>query len=330
MIGLYHGGLLLYIALRLIVGGAVWWLALLDTFALFMFMPLVITLPVALLRRNRLSIMAGSLAGLIAFMWLVLPALPRATVTAQTPTIDVLTFNMLGKNPQFRQAAEWLAGSDADIIVLQEIMAEDEEPRLAPLNAPYPYQAFVGGTVRVYSKFPVVDQDILVTQQGPHGHLSLRVVLDVDGQQIALYAVHFALPVQPASHLPVDSSRFPLNFILHYDETKRNAQMRRLFAMLDAETLPHLVIGDFNMSATSVFYTQWAQRLEDAWAQAGVGWGHSWPVADVIGSAGFVPPLIRIDYIWHTPDFHTVRAEQLPRQGSDHLPLWATIALPPR
>src|SRR5690606_35392034 len=104
-----------------------------------------ITFPVALIRRRPVPIISGGIVGLIAVVWLVVPALPRPAVTAQEPTIDVLTFNMLGKNAQFRQAVEWLADSDADIIVLQEILAENEEPRFSPLDEPYPYHAYISG-----------------------------------------------------------------------------------------------------------------------------------------------------------------------------------------
>jgi endonuclease/exonuclease/phosphatase family metal-dependent hydrolase len=40
-----------------------------------------------------------------------------------------------------------------------------------------------------------------------------------------------------------------------------------------------------------------------------------------------LPPLVRIDYVWHTPDLRALRCQTGPDGGSDHLPLQAELAL---
>jgi endonuclease/exonuclease/phosphatase (EEP) superfamily protein YafD len=40
-----------------------------------------------------------------------------------------------------------------------------------------------------------------------------------------------------------------------------------------------------------------------------------------------MPPLVRIDYVWHSDDFHAVEAALGPYLGSDHLPVTAALAL---
>ena len=70
-----------------------------------------------------------------------------------------------------------------------------------------------------------------------------------------------------------------------------------------------------------------AARMGDSFREAGLGFGWSWPVAAQVKLPAFVPPLMRIDYIWHSPQWRTVTASQGPTLGSDHLPLYATLEL---
>jgi endonuclease/exonuclease/phosphatase (EEP) superfamily protein YafD len=45
----------------------------------------------------------------------------------------------------------------------------------------------------------------------------------------------------------------------------------------------------------------------------------------------FIPPLVRIDYIWHSAGLRALQAWQGPAIGSDHLPLQALLEFtPPR
>lgn len=67
--------------------------------------------------------------------------------------------------------------------------------------------------------------------------------------------------------------------------------------------------------------------MNDSFREAGVGLGTSWPVSRMRGLPWFIPPLIRIDYIWHSDHFRAVMAQQGPERGSDHLPVLATLAM---
>jgi hypothetical protein len=64
--------------------------------------------------------------------------------------------------------------------------------------------------------------------------------------------------------------------------------------------------------------------LVDSFRAAGQGMGYTYP-ADGFGP---LPPLMRLDYIFHSSHFQSLSARTLPSQGlSDHLPLMATLAL---
>ncbi|MBC8099138.1 MAG: endonuclease/exonuclease/phosphatase, partial [Armatimonadetes bacterium] len=81
------------------------------------------------------------------------------------------------------------------------------------------------------------------------------------------------------------------------------------------------------LSDNAVKYGEIAQHLHDAFREGGSGIGATWPHAEILGLPALVPPLLRIDYIWHSDDFRTVNAFTAPQRGSDHYPVVATLAL---
>jgi endonuclease/exonuclease/phosphatase (EEP) superfamily protein YafD len=108
----------------------------------------------------------------------------------------------------------------------------------------------------------------------------------------------------------------------------RNRQIEHLMTVLARETLPYIVAGDFNTSDQSLIYPRIASLMGDSFREAGFGFGTSWPVSAAQRETfGFLPPLVRIDYIWHSRDWVATQAAQGPPLGSDHLALTATLAL---
>lgn len=324
----YGAGLCLVLGLRL-AGVEIWWLALLNTFAPYLFLPLLIALPLAALLRAKKTAAGALLLTVIGFVWFIAPVIiPKTIAGPDGLTLKVVTFNILGKPRSLKPELDWLLSTNADVIVLEEVVAEGADPRLAPLKARYPYEAYINGSVRIFSRYPYIEKQWVMIEEKP-GRLALRVVLDVRGQNVAIYAVHFSLPAKNTPHLKLPLYRFPFNFILYYDETRRNAQIRRLLDIVAHEPNPYLVAGDFNTSAYSPIYGEMAQVMTDSFAEAGRGFGHTWAVSRVIGAPEFVPPLLRIDYIWHSSHWYAVAAETGPALNSDHLPVMATLVLSP-
>ncbi|MDX2140908.1 MAG: hypothetical protein SF123_22680 [Chloroflexota bacterium] len=75
-------------------------------------------------------------------------------------------------------------------------------------------------------------------------------------------------------------------------------------------------------------YSEIAAQWNDSFREAGVGLGTSWPVSTARGDLlSFIPPLIRIDYLWHSDDLRAQWAGQAPPLGSDHLGLVAELVV---
>jgi vancomycin resistance protein VanJ len=333
---LYLAALVVYLLLRTLFGDRYWWLSLVNTFAYFLFLPSLILLPLALLFRMRGNALRLAPAALIAAMWIAPYYLPRTAQPEPGVRLRALTFNVWGGNRSIDQAIAWVKDSDADIVMLQEITPRFAENALSPLFDLYPYLSSQEDDLRwrgapnanvTFSRYPILSSEEINLEvpgtANPH-----RLVIDVEGQPVAVYNVHLAWPGGNPRFNPVDwADNFYTRMIIGYNDSLRNQQIAALLDYLKAETLPYIVAGDFNTSDQSPTYNRLAAQMRDSFKESGRGLGGSWPVSSARGLPSFIPPLIRIDYIWHSDAFQAVEAYQAPPLGSDHLGLVATLNL---
>ncbi len=327
--GAYALGLLIFLVLRLIWGDSLWWLALFGNFTPVYFAALLVLLPLALLFRARRGVLLMLPLALIGAVWFGRLYLPKATVETSDATLKVISFNVWGDNPDLTPIEDWLRDQAADVVVTIELppVWKDGIPALRDV---YPEQItgnskllYWGGTL--LTRYPVVSSEVL--ELGDGVMRQQRVVIDVDGQQIAIYAIHLLLPIGYESHIGLGGGFYPA-VASRYDDSARNAQIHALIARLRDEPLPYIVAGDFNMSDQSVIYNDLAAALGDSFREAGTGLGTSWPMLRAtFGLPTSIPPVMRIDYIWHSADFRAVTAAVGPFLGSDHLPMLAALAL---
>jgi len=313
--------------LRVLRVQGLWWVDLANAFAPYWYIPMIVTFPLSVIvtRQSgkkhppRWSVTLQIIMMAIGLYWFALPTIYTPIEPPTGETFKVITYNVLGKNDDLTEATDWLVASNADIIVLQET-SEGYDKRLAGLYDVYAHESHIEGSVRIFSRYEILSQEILVIEETP-GHMVLRLVLNQNENKLAVYATHFALPRTGQKHLPIPTVNHDLDFVLRYDETRRNQQIRTLLGLLQQERLPYILAGDFNMSDASLIYREIDAQLNDAFRQAGAGAGRTWPVAEKIGLPRIIQPLLRIDYIWHTDDLRTVSANVGSPIGSDHLPV---------
>ncbi len=325
--------LLVYLMARISIGDGFWVLSLVNTFAYLLFAPLPVLLGWALLTRSRLAVLRLLPVLLLAILWFAPRFLPRPTAAAAADgaTLQVLTFNVWGNRHDLSSTAEWVRQSGVDIAFLQEISPAYATDGLSELADLYPYQSSQNDPTRwggnfTLSKYPIVSSEY-VDLGVANAPFPERLVLDVAGQPIAVYNVHLAWPVNKDRPGMEYATSLYMQVALGFDDRLRNAQIDGLLAHLADEPYPYIVAGDFNTSDFSVTYDRIAAQMRDSFRQAGTGLGGSWPVAQARGLPDFLPPLIRIDYIWHSAGIETVAAWQGAPAGSDHLPLFATLRL---
>ncbi len=319
-----------YMLLRLTVGDGQPKLSLVNSFAHFLFLPLIPLLILALLARSRMALLRLLPVLALLLIWIGPRFIPKPVVAAAGgKTIRVATLNVWGNRHDISGTEAWLRGTGADIIALEEVSPAYATDRLSGLSDLYPYQSNQQDSTRfgdnfTLSRYPIVSAEF-VDLGLPDSPAPVRTVVDVDGQQIAVYTVHLAWPVDDEA-ITVGGLAFYAQVALAFDDTLRNQQIDRLLAHLENEPLPYILAGDFNTSDFSVTYNKLAGAMHDSFGEAGTGLGGSWPVAWARGLPAWLPPLIRIDYIWHSDGLRTVRAWQGEAVGSDHLPLLAELA----
>lgn len=324
----YVVGLMTYLSVRLLFGDGFWQLSLANSFAQWMFLPLPVLFILAFTFRHR-RLMAGMLPLVtVGLIWFVPYFAPKGRGEVSGIPLRVLTLNVWGNNHDLTQLEKWIRETGVDVVLLQEISPAYATDHLTNLQDIYPYQTAQpdnsrwGGNLTL-SRYPIVSAEF-IDLQIPKQPSPERIVLDIQGRAITVYNVHMAWPVgEPRAEEAAQSVY--ARVLSDFDDRIRNEQLRRFLEHLQSEANPYVVGGDFNTSDFSVTYGQLAAQMQDAFKEAGVGLGSSWPVASARGLPAWLPPLIRIDYLWHSDGLKTLAAWQGPPVGSDHLPLFATF-----
>jgi hypothetical protein len=169
-----------------------WWVALSNVFALYLFAPLLLFVPAALLVRSR-WLRGAVLLSLAVFLALFGARLipPPARQEGGT-TLRVMTLNQLYSNRRVDDIIAAIQAQDADVVALQELSAPVAAAAQQRLGTEYPYQLLAPAEgdygLGFLSRYPLlapVRQQEFVGQQ---------VTLSVGGQQISLINVHLPAP----------------------------------------------------------------------------------------------------------------------------------------
>ena len=118
---------------------------------------------------------------------------------------------------------------------------------------------------------------------------------------------------------------FILKAISGFDDHQRNAQIDLLMQHIQNEKLPYLVVGDFNTSQYTATYSKIARTAQDSLREVEIGFGNTWPAKMQSGLK--LPPLLRLDYVWHSQEFQATNVEVQKALAGDHFPLLATLKL---
>jgi len=215
----------------------------------------------------------------------------------------VMTSNLLKGGADTAAVMNQVRDRDVDLLVVNEIT----ESSLAAMDAAglktlLPFREGrpgVDGTVAgtmVFSNEPTELVDSLDTAMGS---------LVVDTDDLRLFAVHPSTPVSPAMW--------------------RDDHATILAAVDDHD--PDLMVGDFNATPDQAPM----RALEDAGYRDSVeltngGFQPTWPVNGAFGALGLLGPLAPIDHVLVSDDWAVTETETAELDGSDHMPVIATVA----
>jgi endonuclease/exonuclease/phosphatase (EEP) superfamily protein YafD len=306
-----------FLLLRSIAGESWNYIALINSFVHLLWIPALLLLPLAAALRRWLTLILlcpAALAFLISYGSLFIPRPAQAAPEA----LRILTYNLKAQSLELEPALHIIAEAQADVVALQELSVEMAAALTDRFSSRYPYQALhtdpdnpISGQ-GVLSRFPILEDDYWRIYQAMQ-----RVVLELDGRPIVLYNAH---PIQPIR---------PNGFVMRAEE------ISDLLRRAAQETLPVILAGDFNMSDQSSDYSRLAAQYQDTYRAVGWGLGLTFPAEVPYFGGGqyahpifqFVPPLVRLDYVFHDASFTSLSAQVWPEAGgSDHLPVVAALA----
>ena len=327
--GLYAGGLLGWAALNTLYPDRRWWLYLINSFAIYLFLPLLV-LPFYAISRRSFKVWASLV--LVFGLWVYyfggtfLPKQVFASDQTEGSSIRVMTYNVLASNRQYDEIINALRKSDVDLIAIQELNPELAQYLKSELED-YPYQIlqpkWSAAGIGIISRYPI-QKAAAPTGDRFWRNDALIVELTLDNTTFTVINFHTISPgsISNTDYLKKSASECEKQSRLMADYVRNSSQ-------------PIIALGDLNSSGQSLAYRIVNAALTDAWRTSGWGVGHTFPGGSTPGNSRpsfggvSVPPwLTRIDYIFYSDDWQANRAWLAPWDGySDHRPVAAQLTL---
>lgn len=320
-----------YLLVRLLFGDSFWPLNLLNTFMLLLFVPVVPLFVLGLLVRSRQALLCLIPIALVLVVWFAPRFVPRSSPEGEQ--LRVLSNNVWHANRTPEAVVALVQGAQPDVVLLQEVSIYNNP--LAALAADYPYRTAQADLIRAelyeannvtLSRLPFVISEVIQLDL-PLMPAIDRNVVEVAGQRVAFYNVHLAAPDGGLPRGGIGLHIYPVRAAFAFDDSEHNRQIDALLTHLANEPYPYIIAGDFNLSDLNATYNRLAAHMTDCFSAVGYGMGESWPAVEALGWAAWLPPFLRVDYIWSGSGLRAVRAWQGPFVGSDHLPLVADFVV---
>lgn len=294
-------------------------LSVINTFAEYLFIiPLPFFLLLSLFRPTKWTRVLLIPIGVFFVFWgaQYLPNFPPVQA-ADTPQIRVMTFNVRSANEDPDLLIQSINQESPDLLGFQEISANNLPALQQGLAKDFPYDTFDLYDGRVSdigfaSRYPILSYKRL---SFPPRDGAVHALVDWNGVQIHVFVLHFS-----ADNLLEHSLReYPS--LERKNLAYRALEVTRLEEEIEGLTGPIIVLCDCNFSDTTETYGRMSAWLLDSFKQTGWGPGHT------LAPFEFVPPILRIDYVWHNTAFFTLSAELGDQQSSDHRPVIANLKL---
>jgi endonuclease/exonuclease/phosphatase (EEP) superfamily protein YafD len=252
-------------------------------------------------RSGVIAALAATLAASPLFDYLA-PASPPALSLEAGPSFRALSINTWFRNEDTNRLVGYLEASGADVIVLQEISADQGRGLHARLKA-YPY-AYVEGAAEsdavLLSRWPIADAGLF--RLAANGVSAIRATINWRGTPITLVGAHLHWPIGPHS------------------SARRNAELAGLALLAHSHSGPLIMLGDLNITPWSPHFQTLlgASGLRDC--AIGHGLDPTWP-------SQVLPLGIRIDHCLASKHWRSMDTQVGPAVGSDHRPMMAELQL---
>jgi vancomycin resistance protein VanJ len=279
----------------------------------------------------RLAWRIAALVALVLVGWLAMGLeLHRGeSLTAGQRPVRVMTYNIKAylaatRTDGFARLAQEIATRSPDILLLEDA----EEPPPLRQSTPGPVAALLGARHRyvhgqfvIASRFPVRDCAPGIPFSQALGEAYVHCVVDIDGIEVDLYAVHLQTPRQGLNATRHDAPGGVDDWEQNLSE--RMAQAADLARAVRASKRPVIVGGDLNAPEVSlVVRTLLDTGLRDSFSSAGVGYGYTYGHALRPGFS-----FLRLDHVLVSAQIGVADCYAGGRHGSEHRPVIADLLL---
>jgi vancomycin resistance protein VanJ len=301
----------LWLLARAWVFDQVWPLALLNTVAEYLFLPLPVLLFLSLWLRHRslLLLSLPILAFILLFGELFWPSMNKPANLQAGSLITTMSFNVLQRNKNYEAIVSSIQTVSPDLIGFQELTRSNAQALAQRLEKDYPYGTLQNleqdRSAGLLSRFPLETAEWFSL---PPRDIALHTTIKIEGRRVHVFVVHLS----PNNFFTASITELIPLVVERYG---------RRAAEVTALREPVLLLCDCNLTDTSEAYARLSRFLHDSFREVGWGMGHtSYPPQ--------LPfPVQRVDYVWHSAEFVALEAFVGPEGGSDHLPIVAKLKL---
>jgi vancomycin resistance protein VanJ len=303
----------IWLLLRRFTADRPWWLQFVNDLTPLLLAPSALVLGLCALRGSLLGVLAALVPGSV-FLLLYRTRLTRKSSPAShAPRLRLQTLNMLCKPRSIDATVRAIVQTDADIVMLQEVLPEMRG--LGPaLVERYPHQAMyparsARGTA-VLSKIPFESEGRF--RLTADGWYCQDVRIEWAGRPLALFNVHL---LRPELKLTPRRDWHP------FDSRSRADDVKKLLKHVEVEDHDVVVAGDFNMTDQSRDYRSIAAHLNDAFLDAGSGMGFTYPARSPYAKSWYerhAPAFLRLDHVFYQGRLGATTAFVGPSGDSDH------------
>ncbi len=246
---------------------------------------------------------------------------------------NVKRFNFEVKQDEFKNLSinsiKWVADHEADIKCIQEFYTDSRKPKLDAIKqinqngTYYHYYEVYAGSLReqsygqaIFSRFPIIDQGKVFESETTNG----AIYADVQTDQgiVRVYNFHLeSMSINPDNFSDIDRIKGSLKDTykrLIIGLQARASQIDLLLDHADQSPYPVIMMGDLNDVPYSYTYFRLKSKLENAFENAGRGFGFSF---------NNILVFLRIDNQFYTPDLEVKNFRTHKEVDySDHFPIY--------
>ncbi len=276
-----------------------------------------------------------SMGVLICWGWLgygIVQGTDRHQSGSSAEVLSIMTYN---RGQHMNQSLQpFKNATQPDLLVFQDAAGRAEGFLRSTDYAEFGHAVSVG-EFTLLSRFPISENSLLPTHGPSKGARSARFVIDWNGRPVSIYAVHLMTPRDVLSSYMRGAFLWGIIGVpgTRWAEKRRHyqsfwdGQMADVEAILTAvggDSNPCIVAGDFNAPHTGYIHGMMTNELRDAHAEAGQGFGFTFPgvTRNPLSLGG---PWMRIDYIFHDSQWEALECITEKERPSQHRAVMAKL-----